>query len=184
MENYFVIHGSYGNPYKNFIPWLKKELGKRRLNCIVPSFPTPKKQDYESWSRILNAYVEIGYITENTTIITHSLGGIFIVKFLLLNHLKIKKLITIAAFNNLTFEDDEHLYHSFYIQDEGSLKELKKYCLRRIGFYSSNDPYVPKIKAEDFLEKIDSEKVLIENAGHFNEKSGYLEFRELLKYLI
>ena len=35
MNNYFIIHGSYGNPYKNWIPWLKKQLSKRKLNCIV-----------------------------------------------------------------------------------------------------------------------------------------------------
>lgn len=40
-NNYFIIHGSYGNPYKNWIPWLKKQLSKRKLNCIVPSFPPP-----------------------------------------------------------------------------------------------------------------------------------------------
>lgn len=55
-NNFFIIHGSYGNPYKNWIPWLKKQLSKRRLNCIVPSFPTPYKQDFESWSKILRAY--------------------------------------------------------------------------------------------------------------------------------
>lgn len=48
MENYFIIHGSYGNPYKNWIPWLKSELSKRKRNCIVPNFPSPYKQDYES----------------------------------------------------------------------------------------------------------------------------------------
>lgn len=53
MNNYFIIHGSYGNPYKNWIPWLKKELGKRKLNCMVPNFTSPYQQNYESWSKIL-----------------------------------------------------------------------------------------------------------------------------------
>ena len=35
-QNYFIIHGSYGNPYKNWIPSLKSQLSKRKLNCIVP----------------------------------------------------------------------------------------------------------------------------------------------------
>ncbi len=119
-NNYFIIHGSYGNPYKNWIPWLKTQLSKRKLNCIVPSFPTPYKQDYESWSKILKAYFEVGYITENTTFITHSLGGIFIIKFLLENKIKVKKIITIAGFNNLEFEDDMNLYNST------NLKEISK----------------------------------------------------------
>lgn len=38
MNNIFLIHGSYGNPYKNWLPWLKKELSKRKRNSIVPVF--------------------------------------------------------------------------------------------------------------------------------------------------
>lgn len=180
-NNYFIIHGSYGNPYKNWIPWLKKQLSKRKLNCIVPSFPTPYKQDYESWSKILKAYFEIGYITENTTFITHSLGGIFIIKFLQKNKIKVKKIITIAGFNNLEFEDDMNLYKSFYL--DGDLSDIKSYSLERVSFYSDNDPYVPKIDVEKFADSISSEKILVNGAGHFNEKYGYTDFTELLKYI-
>lgn len=180
-NNYFIIHGSYGNPYKNWIPWLKKQLSKRKLNCIVPSFSTPYKQEYESWSKILKAYFEIGYITEDTIFITHSLGGIFIIKFLLENKIKVKKIITIAGFNNLEFNDDMDLYKSFYF--DGNLSDIKSYSLERISFYSDNDPYVPQSSAEEFADSILSEKLLINGAGHFNEKYGYKEFTELLKYV-
>lgn len=182
MNNYFIIHGSYGNPYKNWIPWLKRKLGKSKLNCIVPSFPTPYKQDYESWSRILKAYDAIGYITEDTTFITHSLGGIFIIKFLIENGIKVKKIITVAGFNNVTFEDDINLYNSFYMKNDDLLK-IKDYCKEIISIYSDNDPYVPIEVAEIFANQICSKKVLIKNAGHFNEKSGYTEFKKLLEYI-
>lgn len=181
-NNYFIIHGSYGNPYKNWIPWLKKQLSKRKLECIVPDFPTPYKQDYESWSTILKAYLEIGYITESTTFITHSLGGIFIVKFLLENKVKVKKIITIAGFNQVFFNDDMSFYTSFYT-NENELKDIENYCDERISMYSNNDPYVSQTDAEMFADSILSEKVLILNAGHFNEKFEYTEFRELLKYI-
>lgn len=180
-ENYFLIHGSYGNPYKNWIPWLKKQLSKRQLNCIVPSFPTPYKQDYESWSMILKAYLEIGYITEDTTFVTHSLGGIFLVKFLIDNEIKVKKIITIAGFNNLEFADDMNLYKSFYMNDR--ISDIRLYSSEIISIYSDNDPYVQKRAAEQFADDIRAQKVLIKEAGHFNEKYGYTEFRELLKYL-
>ena len=181
MNNYFIIHGSYGNPYKNWIPWLKRQLSKRKINCIVPSFPTPYKQDYESWSKVLKAYFEIGYITEDTTFITHSLGGIFIIKFLIENKIKIKMIITIAGFNNLEFDDDMSLYKSFYSVDD--LSKIELYSLERISLYSDNDPYVPIDAAEEFADEIISNKVLINNAGHFNEKYNYTEFGELLKYI-
>lgn len=183
MNNYFLIHGSYGNPYKNWIPWLKKSLSKRKLNCIVPNFPSPYQQNYECWSKILYAYLEIGCITEETTLITHSLGGIFIAKFLMENHVKIKKLITVAGFNQIKFEEDNSLYDSFYVKNNQELEKLEENCLERICFYSDNDPYVPKQEAEDFAHSIKAEKVFIQNAGHFNEKSGYKEFKEILPYI-
>lgn len=182
MNNFFIIHGSYGNPYKNWIPWLKKELSKRRLNCIVPSFPTPFKQDFESWSKILSAYVEIGYITSETTFITHSLGGIFIIKFLLENRIKVKKVITVAGFNNIIFNDDKSLYNSFYLNDE-RLLDIENCCCEIISIYSDNDPYVECDKAVSFAEKISANKVLISGAGHFNDKAGYKEFSEILDYI-
>lgn len=182
MENYFLIHGSYGNPYKNWFPWLKSQLAKRKLNCIVPNFPSPTKQDYESWSRILEAYLEIGCIAENTIFITHSLGGIFIVKFLIEHSIKIKKLVTVAGFNNIKFEEDNSLYDSFYMSDE-ELEGLKKASFDKVCMYSNDDPYVPQIEAEKFAKCIDAEKVLVNDAGHFNEKSGYQEFGEILKFI-
>lgn len=148
----------------------------------MPSFPTPYKQDYESWGKILKSYVDIGIITEKTNFITHSLGSIFLVKFLLDNQIRVGKIITIAGFNNLTFEDDKKLYESFYM-NEGCLQELKEYCPKRISFYSDNDPYVPLGKAIEFAEKIVSQKVFVEGAGHFNEKFGYKEFWQLLDYI-
>lgn len=182
MKNYFIIHGSYGNPYKNWIPWLKRELSKRKINCIVPNFPSPYKQDYESWNKILKAYLDIGLITENTTFITHSLGGIFIAKFLIQNKVTIKKLITVSGFNHIKFEEDNSLYDSFYI-DSKELKTVEKYCYERICIYSDNDPYVPINEAENFANMINAKKLLIEQVGHFNEKSGYTEFKELLNYI-
>ena len=182
MKNYFIIHGSYGNPYKNWIPWLKSQLSKRKLNCIVPNFPSPYKQDYESWSKILKAYLEIGCISEETTFITHSLGGIFIIKFLIDNKVRIKRIITVAEFNNIKFEEDNSLYDSFYIEDK-KLKDLTKYCVEKICIYSDNDPYVSISDAESFSKNIGAEEVLIHNAGHFNEKFGYKEFKEILEYI-
>ena len=41
--NYFLIHGSYGNPYKNWFPWLKEELGVRKKTYKVPHFPSFEK---------------------------------------------------------------------------------------------------------------------------------------------
>ncbi len=59
-SNYFIIHGSYGNSYKNWIPWLKNQLGKRKLNCVVPNFP-PHTNKINSEKVIIN---DVGHFNE------------------------------------------------------------------------------------------------------------------------
>lgn len=161
---------------------VRKKLRDKNEHCIVPFFTTPYHQDYNSWSKILKSYFDIGYIHAKTTFITHSLGSIFIIKFLLENKIKVKKIITVAGFNNLIFDDDMKLYESFYMSDD-LVKNIKNYSREIISFYSDNDPVVPLKYAEDFASIIGSNKILVKNAYHFNEGYGYTEFNEILKYL-
>lgn len=182
MNYYFLIHGSYGNPYKNWFPWLREELGVRGKKYIVPHFPSFEKQNYQNWSNILKSYLDIGMITEDTTFITHSLGGIFLVKFLLENNRKVKKIVFVAAFNHLVFERENELYDSFYVEEK-KLENFKMFCQEMICIYSNNDPYIPEEDAIHFANKIGAKKVLLENAGHFTGKYGYREFKELWNYL-
>ena len=128
------------------------------------------------------SYFKIGYITEDTTFITHSLGGIFLVKFLIDNKIKVKKIITVAGFNNIQFDDDNSLYDSFYMKNEDLIK-ICDLCDEIICTYSDNDPYISIGKSESFADMIKGQKVVINNAGHFNEKYGYKEFKEILEYV-
>ena len=107
-----------------------------------PSFTTPYKQDYESWNTILMSYLKIGYIAEDTTFIAHSLGGIFLVKFLIDNGIKVKRIITVAGFNHIQFDKDNSLYDSFYMKDEYLIKIYDLYD-EIVCIYSNNDPYIP-----------------------------------------
>lgn len=54
MNNYFIIHGSFGSPFVNWIPWLRTELEKDNLEVYTPDFPTGVAyQNYDNWSRLL-----------------------------------------------------------------------------------------------------------------------------------
>ena len=48
-------------------------------------------------------------------------------------------------------------------------------------FYSDNDPYIPLAKGEELAKKLDSELIIVKNAGHFNTESGYKKFELLLE---
>ena len=100
-SNYLLIHGSFGSPFVNWFPWLRKEIESKGLEVYTPDFPTGVGfQNYENWSRLLKTYVDSGILNENTIIYAHSIAPIFICKFLVENKVKVKRLVLVCGFNN------------------------------------------------------------------------------------
>ena len=182
-NNYFIIHGSFGNPFVNWFPYLRKEIEKKELEVYTPDFTTGVGyQNYDNWEKLLKVYLESGLINENTTIFAHSIAPIFVSKFLINNKVKVKRLVFVCGFNNYLGVNEEYDNgnKSMYIDN---LTEIKKYCNDIICYYSDNDPYVKYDVEKEFANTISDKQFVIKNGGHLNAESGYTEFEELLKYL-
>lgn len=183
MENYFIIHGSFGNPYVNWFAWLQGVLDSDGKTAYVPQFPTGVGlQNYENWSKLLKYYFNVGLITKNTTIIGHSIAPVFICKFLIENKIKVKKLILVCGFNNYLGINEEYdtVNKTMYLDN---LTEVKYYANEIICFYSDNDPYVRMEAEKAFADSIATKQILIKGAGHINSESGYTTFKEIEQYL-
>ena len=183
MNNYFIIHGSFGSPFVNWVPYLRKEIESKGLEVYTPDFPTGVGyQNYENWDRLLKVYLDAGIINENTTIFAHSIAPIFVCKFLINNKIKVKRLVFVCGFNNYLGIDEEYdaVNESMYVDN---LNEVKKYFNDIICYYSDNDPYVKYDVEKEFADTISTEQHCISNGGHLNAESGYVEFEELLKYV-
>lgn len=77
-SNYLLVHGSFGSPFSNWIPWLREKLENDSLEVYTPDFPTGVGyQNYRNWSNLLMTYVDSGIINENTVIYAHSIAPIF-----------------------------------------------------------------------------------------------------------
>ena len=182
-DNYFLIHGSFGSPFANWLPWLRNELCDQNKEVYTPDFPTEVGfQNYENWSKLLKVYLDAGLITENTTIFAHSIAPVFICKFIIENQIKVKRLILVCGFNNYLGIDKDYdaVNHSMYLDN---LADVKKYCDDIICFYSDNDPYVNYEAEKTFADTVATEQIIIHNGGHLNSESGHSEFPELLKYV-
>lgn len=183
MENYFIIHGSFGSPYSNWFSWLHDFIETEGKQVYVPDFPTGVGyQNYENWSKLLKNYLDLGLINESTTIICHSIAPIFISKFLVHNKVKVKKLIFVCGFNNYLGinKDYDTVNKTMYFDN---LEDIKQYSEEIICFYSDNDPYVKYEVEKDFANKVATEQVLIPKSGHINSESGYDTFEEIVSYL-
>lgn len=183
MNNYFIIHGSFGSPFGNWFPYLRKEIENKGLEVYTPDFPIGVGfQNYENWSKLLKVYVETVILNENTTIFAHSIAPIFVCKFLVENKIKVKRLVFVCGFNNYLGINEEYdnVNKTMYFDN---LKDIKNYCNEIVCYYSDNDPYVKYDAEKEFADTIATEQFVINGGGHLNSETGYTEFKELLNYI-
>lgn len=177
MKNYIILHGSFGSKDGNWFPWLKKEIETKNYKVEVPQMPVGVgNQNYENWSKVFGKLT----INDNTIIIAHSIAPAFVCKYLIDNHVKVKKLIFVCGFNNYLGINSEYdaVNKPMFLDN---LEEIKAYCNDIICFYSDNDPYVKFDVEKSFADAIANEQIIIKNGGHINAESGYLQFEEILK---
>ena len=177
MNNYIILHGSFGSKDGNWFPWLKNQLEKQNKKVYVPQMPIGvENQNYENWSKELDRLD----INENTTIIAHSIAPVFVCKYLINKKIKVKKLIFVCGFNNyLGINNDFDTVNKPMFLD--NLEDIKDYCSDIVCFYSDNDPYVKFEVEKSFADTISNEQYVIKNGGHINLESGYTKFEEILK---
>lgn len=183
MNNYFLVHGSFGNPFVNWFEWLFKQIQSQGKRVYCPQFPTGVGfQNYENWSKLLKYYLDLGLINEDTIFVGHSISPIFITKFIIENKIKVAKLIFVEGFNNASVNEEYDIVNASMFME--NVEEIHKYCDNIIAIYSNNDPYlkIPK-QIEEFANTIADKTEFIYNAGHINSESGYDTFEEILKYL-
>ena len=179
MNNYIIIHGSFGSKDGNWFPWLKKKLENRNLSVEVPQMPIGVGiQNFDNWANVLDNL----NINENTIIIAHSIAPVFVCKYLIERKIKVKKLIFVCGFNNYLGINPEYdaVNEPMFLNN---LKEVKNYCNEIICFYSDNDPYVKFEAEKDFADTISNEHHIIKDGGHINSESGYTEFKDILNVL-
>ena len=179
MEKYIILHGSFSRTDGNWFPWLSKQLESRGKTVIVPQMPIGVgNQNFDNWS----AEFDKLSIDENTTIIAHSIGPIFVCKYLITNKIKVKKLIFVCGFNNyLGIDADYDAVNETMFVD--NLEGVKKYCSDIVCFYSDDDPYVSYDAEKAFADTIASRQICLKDAGHINAERGYTEFKEILEVL-
>ena len=183
-NNYLLLHGSFGSPFSNWIPYLRKKIEDGNGGEVyTPDFPTGVGyQNYDNWSKLLKVYVEENIVHENTIIFAHSIAPVFICKFLVEHKIRVKRLVLVCGFNHYFGINEEYdtVNESMYFDN---LEEIKKYCDDIICFYSDNDPYVSYESEKNFADVIADKQVVVSGGGHLNAESGYQEFDTLLQYL-
>lgn len=189
---FVIFHGAFGYADSNWFPYLKTKLESIGQKVIVPQFPVddwqditdsgvhvfPKYQKLSNWSAKFEEEVlpEIKN-SDDVCFIGHSVACVFILHLVTKFNLKLDSAIFVAPFLtklNGAWQID-HVNNSFY-KDSFEWNELKKQIPVSYSIYSDNDPYVDNHFSLRFADNIGASKIIVKNAGHFNDESGFDNF--------
>lgn len=152
--------------------WIADQLSE--ADVLLPSFPNSASAQYEEWK----IYFEkiIPFFTDDVTLIGHSLGAMFLAKYLHESPLKnpVRKLILVAP----GYDDDS-------LEDLGSFDVVSAADLEASAneihlFHSTDDPVVPFTELAKFQTDLPhATSHIFEDRGHFTTAT----FPELLSII-
>lgn len=194
-QQVLVIHGGTTfSSYKKYIDGMKAltfklEKLKYRLDwkdtitadlgedyeVLAPRFPNGSNAKYKEWSIWFEHIIPI--LKNNTILVGHSLGGIFLTKYLSQHIIpkKIKAVILVSApFKKLEFEE----VASFTLPK--SLKKLNEQAKKIILIHSKDDEVVPVSHVRQLNRSLkNSSVILFDDRGHFKQE----HFPELVQLI-
>lgn len=151
---------------------LKKKL-KDRYEVFLPKMPLKENGQFFLWKITFDKVLALFH--QPLILIGHSLGGIFLIKYLSENNIKkkIRSLLLVASpFNNIKLKD-----FNFKISN---LKNIEKKVKEIVFFHSQDDEIVPYddfLKYQKYFKK--AKFFSFEKKDHFRQK----RFKELEDYL-
>ena len=188
-----VIHGGDTfSTYKEYISFLKnykidfgrlkkrgwkeglsEKLG-RGFEVLAPKMPNARNARYFEWKIWFRKFLP--HIRNRVVLVGHSLGGIFLAKYLSENRFpkKIKGVFLVAAPHD--DKDSDHSLADFVLPR--NLKRLEKQSGRIFIYHSKDDPIVPFTDFKKYVKALARARAAaFKNRGHFAQE----EFPEIVK---
>ncbi|MFA6190273.1 MAG: alpha/beta fold hydrolase [Candidatus Staskawiczbacteria bacterium] len=174
MKKVIIVHGYTGYPTKNWFPWLKKELEKQGVEVIVPAMPHTEAPQLAEWLSYLQKIV--GEATPQTYLVGHSLGCIAILRYLETLDTQIGGVVLVSGFAEPIHFTELDNFFATDLNDKKIIENTKHIIL----INSDNDEHVPLWQGQKMAERFNAKMIVLNNAGHINENSGFKELPVVL----
>ena len=188
MKTAIIIHGTcdeeeyFSNKYpslsnSHWFPWLQKQLLIKGIFTQTPEMPEAYKPDYQYWKAEFERFT----VDQDTTLIGHSCGGGFLIRWMTENKISINKLILVAPWLDPTNRRTTDFF-------DFTIDPSLQYRAKQIHILTSEDEEVEGVK--ESVEKIRSalpkaQFHQFQNMGHFTfEEMKTDKFPELLKIVL
>ncbi len=160
MTKYFTIPGYGGSGEGHWQTYFDNTLD----NCQRIHQDSWTKPILDDWVERINEILSKENL-EDTILITHSLGGIALLKWVKKYKQKIKGALLVAP------PDIENPYQDLGLGDI-QIPQLRL-PFPSVVVCSTNDPWMTEKRTKHFAEIWGSEFIVLKNAGHINADSGY-----------
>lgn len=152
---------------------LRKKLGNR-FDILLPKMPNPMNAQYDEWKILFRKIAR--QLNNNIILIGHSLGGVFLAKYLSENKFPKKILATILIAPPYDEKDIEEPLCDFVISN--NLKKLEKQGGKIFIYHSEDDSVVPYVDLGKYQKDLPNATARIfKDRDHFNQE----KFPELVK---
>ena len=195
-----IIHGGTSfKTYEDYISYLKnKEISIEKLRprkewkdtlatelgndyeILMPRMPNGTNARYDEWKLWFNKIAEI--LNDEVVLIGHSLGGIFLAKYLSENTFPKRIIATILVappFDDTDGADGKESLIDFALPS--SLAKFTEQSGKIYLVHSKDDPVVPFTQLKKYQQALpNAETVVFKNREHFNQET-FPEIIELIK---
>jgi uncharacterized protein len=169
--------------FKSKIDWkndLEQELGND-FEIFTPKMPNKENAKYAAWKIWFEKLIP--FLNDDVTLIGHSLGGLFLTKYLSesIFSKKIKALILVAAPYN--GKENKHHFNTDYTFND-NFKNITDQVENIFLFHSKEDKVVPFADFETYKEKLPNAiSTAFVDKGHFHNLKNFPELKEIIRTL-
>ena len=152
---------------------LRQDLGSR-FDVLLPKMPNPMNAKYDEWKTLFKKIASL--LDNNVILIGHSLGAIFLVKYLSENNFPKKILATLLVSPPYDDEGMEESLADFILPK--NLSKFNKQGSKIFIYQSKDDKVVPHSHLEKYKKALPNAIIReFKKRGHFNQP----KFPELIK---
>lgn len=161
-------------PSQKWRNWLRDSLDEP---VIVPKMPNKQNAQYEEWKIWFERQLE--FVEGKLILVGHSLGAVFLVKYLSENTLDVDSIFLIA-----TPMMEKDIGNESLVSFSPDVKLIGNIHIENIHiFHSEDDPVVPISHSELLHETLGGQFHRFSNKQHFNQETFPELLEEIKKYL-
>ncbi len=160
-----LLHGWAANSRQQWFPYIRRELGKKKVKVYAPNLPRPKIPDLTDWSWVITKnLLKMG---SRRIVICHSLGGVALLRTLEEVKLPIDLVIFVSVPLHVHTKR-EFLSKFFKIRYRWNI--IRKSIKKAIIIHAKDDPWVSYINGQEIARQLRGKLIMPKSGKHFTTK--------------